>query len=83
MTRRTLLLTPFAAGTHPDVKVHGKPKALAKDAVTHDWTRFLGPTMNGVSTETRISRKLPPPLLWELRKGTGYASPAIRGGRLV
>ncbi len=83
MTRRNLLLAPFAAGSHPDVKVYGKPRALAKDAVTHDWTRFLGPTMNGVSSETRISRKLPPPLLWEMRKGTGYTSPAIRADRLV
>ncbi len=83
MTRRSLLLAPLAAGTHPDVKVHGKPRALAKDAATHDWTRFLGPTMNGVSTETRISRKLPPPLLWEMRKGAGYTSPAIRADRLV
>ena len=83
MTRRSLLLAPFAASPHPDVKVHGKPHALAKDAVTHDWTRFLGPAMNGVSTETKISRKLPPPLVWEMRKGTGYTSPAIRGDRLV
>jgi outer membrane protein assembly factor BamB len=83
MTRRSLMLAPFAAATHPDVKVHGKPHALAKDAVTNDWTRFLGPTMNAVSTETKISRKLPPPLLWEMRKGLGYTSPAIRGDRLV
>ena len=39
--------------------------------------------MNGVSTETKISRKMPPSLLWEMRKGTGYTSPAIRGERLV
>ena len=24
-------------------RVHAKPKPLAKDAVTHDWTSFLGP----------------------------------------
>jgi hypothetical protein len=39
--------------------------------------------MNCVSTETKLSRKLPPLLVWELRKGTGYTSPAIRGDRLV
>jgi outer membrane protein assembly factor BamB len=60
-----------------------KPKPLARDAVTHDWTAFLGPTHNAISTETRLSRKLPPPLIWELTKGTGYASPAIAGERLV
>jgi outer membrane protein assembly factor BamB len=60
-----------------------KPKPLAPDAVTHDWTSFLGPWHNGVSTETKLSRKLPPPLVWELTKGAGYCSPAIAGGRLV
>lgn len=89
MRRRSLLLSPFvqalshAAAANADVKLHAKPRALAKDAVTHDWTRFLGPTMNCVSTETRLSRKLPPPLVWEFRKGTGYTSPAIQGDRLV
>ena len=36
-------------------RVHAKPKPLAKDAVTHDWPSFLGPSHNGVSTETRLS----------------------------
>ncbi|HLG59102.1 MAG TPA: PQQ-binding-like beta-propeller repeat protein [Vicinamibacterales bacterium] len=60
-----------------------KPKPLSKDAVTHDWATFLGPSHNGVSTETRLSRSLPPPLVWEFPRGTGYASPAIVGDRLV
>jgi outer membrane protein assembly factor BamB len=30
-----------------------------------------------------LSRKLPPPLVWEYAKGTGYASPAIAGEHLV
>ena len=34
-------------------------------------------------TETRLSRTLPPPLVWELAKGSGYASPAVVGDRLV
>jgi outer membrane protein assembly factor BamB len=59
------------------------PKPLAKDAVTHDWATFLGPSHNGVSTETRLSRTLPPPLVWEFARGTGYASPAVVGNRLV
>jgi len=63
--------------------VHGKPKPLPDGAVTHDWTAFLGPSHNAVSTETRLSRMLPPPLLWEFPKGTGYASPAVAGDRLV
>jgi outer membrane protein assembly factor BamB len=64
-------------------RVHQKPKPLAKDAVTHDWPAFLGPSHNAVSTETKLSRKLPPPLVWEFGKGTGYASPAIAAERLV
>ena len=64
-------------------RILSKPKPLAKDAVTHDWTAFLGPTHNAISTETRLSRTLPPPLIWEFAKGTGYASPAIGGQRLV
>ena len=44
---------------------------------------MLGPTHNSISTETRLSRTLPPPLVWEFAKGTGYASPAVASGRLV
>lgn len=91
MTRRSFALSSLVSlggclapgAAHPDVKFHRKPKALAKDAVTSDWTRFLGPTMNAASPETKIARKLPPPLVWELRKGTGYTSPAILKDRLV
>src|SRR6187431_3027921 len=64
-------------------RILSKPKPLAADAVTHDWTAFLGPTHNAMSTETRLSRTLPPPLIWEFTKGTGYASPAIAGNRLM
>jgi outer membrane protein assembly factor BamB len=59
------------------------PKPLRSDAVVEDWTSFLGPTHNAVSAETRLSRTLPPPVLWEFPKGTGYASPAIAGDRLL
>ncbi len=71
---------------HPQVRFHTKPKPLARDAVTHDWTSFLGPTHDSISTETRLLKKWPvgaPRLVWELRKGTGYSSPAVAGDRLV
>jgi outer membrane protein assembly factor BamB len=71
---------------NPDVKFHTKPKPLAAGAVTHDWTSFLGPTHNGVSTETKLLYNWPkagPTLVWEMKKGTGYSSPAISGDRLV
>ncbi len=88
ISRRTLLqavlvqfaLTRLAQG---QARVVGKPKPLPPGAVTHEWTSFLGPTHNAVSTETKLSRTLPPPLVWEFPKGTSYASPAIAGGRLV
>src|SRR6185503_7906191 len=64
-------------------RVRGKPKPLAKDAVAGDWTSFLGPAHNGTSAETRLTRTLPPPLVWEFPKGTSYTSPAILGDRLA
>jgi outer membrane protein assembly factor BamB len=71
-----------ALAAHAQTRVHAKPKPLRPDAVTHQWPSFLGPTHNAISTETRLSRTLPPPLVWEFAKGTGYASPAIAGDRL-
>ena len=88
MSRRSLLQTLAAqafAGraAFGQSRVHRTPQPLPKDAVTGDWAAFLGPGHNAVSTETRLSRTLPPPLVWELPKGTGYASPAVAGERLV
>ena len=72
-----------AGASFAQTRVRTKPKPLPAGAVTHDWTSFLGPTHNAVSTETRLTRTLPPPLVWEFQKGTSYASPAIAGTRLV
>jgi outer membrane protein assembly factor BamB len=87
ITRRVLLqaVLAHAVGRRAwaQTRLLAKPKPLAKDAVTHDWTSFLGPTHNAISTETRLSRVLPPPLVWEFPKGTSYTSPAISGDRLV
>ncbi len=87
LSRRALLgaLLAGAAGARASAqtRAHGKAKPLSKDAVTHDWPSLLGPTHNGVSTETRLSRALPPPLVWEFAKGTSYTSPALAGDRLV
>jgi outer membrane protein assembly factor BamB len=86
---RRALLTAFAVQAYAPGLVRGQarshraPRPLARDAVTSDWTSFLGPTHDAVSPETRLSRALPPPLVWELPKGTGYTSPAIAGDRLV
>ena len=75
-----LVVTGNASG---QAQRHRSPRPLSPNAVTHDWPSFLGPTHNGVSTETHLSRELPPPLVWEFDKGSGYASPAIAGERLV
>ena len=88
MSRRTMLhalmARAVAGGQTPgQARAHRAPKRLADDALTHDWASFLGPTHDAVSTETKLSRSLPPPLLWELTTGSGYASPAIAGDRLV
>jgi len=84
--QKTSNTEPPAPRPHPDVTFHGKPKPLPQGAVTHNWTSFLGPTHNAVSTETKLLREFPesgPPLVWEMNKGTSYASPAISGDRLV
>jgi outer membrane protein assembly factor BamB len=64
-------------------RTHAQPRPVTPGAVTGDWRSFLGPTHNAVSPETKLSRKLPPPLIWEFAKGTSYTSPAIAGDRLV
>lgn len=75
--------TLAARAASGQARLRRAPKPLSPGAVTHDWPAFLGPTHDAVSTETPLSRDLPPPLVWELPKGTGYASPAIAGRRLV
>ena len=72
-----------ARASSAQTRVRRKPKPLARDAVAGDWPSFLGPSHNAVSAETKLTRRLPPPLVWEFPKGTGYASPAIVGERLV
>ncbi len=67
-------------------KSFGPPKALAKEAVTADWPRLLGPSDNATSPETHLLRDLPktgPRMVWELEKGNGFGGPAIVGERLV
>ena len=86
------VVRPLAASAVPapqrngEVTFHAKPKPLPAGAVTHDWTSFLGPTHNAMSTETRLLHNWPktgPKLVWEMKKGTAYSSPAISGDRLL
>ena len=75
-----------AQKANSDVRVHSKPKPLAASAVMEDWTCFLGPTHNAKSGETKLLHqygKDGPKLVWEMKKGTGYSSPAIAKDHLV
>lgn len=89
LSRRTLLHACLAAAlgrsrqANAQARLAGPPKPLSPGANTHEWASFLGPTHNAVSTETRLTRSLPPRLVWELPKGESYSSPAVAGGRLV
>jgi outer membrane protein assembly factor BamB len=87
-SRRAFLRAALASTLVPrdavaQTRVVASPRKLSPSAVTHDWSSFLGPTHNAVSSETMLTRVLPPPLVWEFPKGTGYASPAIAAGRLL
>lgn len=65
---------------------HGKPRPLAKEAVTSDWPRVLGPTDDAKSTETHLLKKWAygePRPVWEVKMGEGYNSPAISGDYCV
>lgn len=68
------------------LKFHAAPKALSPQAVTSDWTRFLGPGHNATSPETKLAHVFPVkglPLVWEVAKGDSYTSPAIQGELLL
>lgn len=70
----------------PNLKFHAAPKPLAAGAVTHDWRTFLGPTHNAISTERPLLKEFGPkgpPLVWEVSRGEGYATPAVVGQRVV
>ena len=51
-----------------------------------DWPQFLGPTRNGISTETNLLPAWPargPRVLWRKEIGTGYSAPSVRENKLV
>jgi outer membrane protein assembly factor BamB len=88
MSRRVVLQALAAQALGAGVatgqaRAHRKPKPLRAGAVSDDWRSFLGPSHNAVSKETPLTRVLPPPLVWEMPRGAGYASPAVAGTHLV
>ena len=79
-------ITPPATQKNDDVTVHAAPSPSAAHAVTSDWPCFLGPTHYAFSNETHLIAdltKTPPPIVWEMKKGSGYAAPAVVDGRLI
>ena len=53
---QSLIAQPLLASVaRAQARVVAKPKPLPAGATTHDWTTFLGPTHNAVSTETKLS----------------------------
>jgi len=70
----------------PALTFHAAPRRLPPGAVTTDWPRLLGAQDAPLSAETKLRHDFPaagPPKVFEIVKGTGYASPALAGGRLV
>ena len=61
-------------------RVLSKARPLSKDAVTHDWSAFLGPTHNAVSTETRLTRTTAAARHLGARQGHRLCHAGGRGG---
>ena len=75
-----------SAQPNAETTVHAAPQPLPAGAVTTDWETFLGPAHNMVSPETKLRKTFPADGLrpiWEMKKGDGFAAPAIRGDRLI
>lgn len=86
ITLGLLAAAPSAPQKNLEATFHSAPKPLAAGTVTSDWSAFLGPNHNMVCSETHLLRDLPkegPPVVWEMKKGEGYAAPAIAVDRLV
>jgi outer membrane protein assembly factor BamB len=85
-----LTIASICAGAEPeenkDVTYHVAPKPLLPGTITEDWPSFLGPTHNAVTRETNLVASFPaggPPLVWEMKRGSGYSAPAISAGKLL
>ena len=86
ITTFATLAEPPTAKEHDELKFHAPPKPMLPGTVTQDWPCLLGPTHDMVSAETNLLGKFGPegpPLVWEVKRGLGYAAPAIAAGRLV
>ena len=76
----TLLIFAATVG-----RTQAEPPATIAPSSSHDWPGFLGPHRNGKSDERGLPATWPPEgpaIVWQAAVGTGYAAPAISGGRL-
>ncbi len=74
------------ASPQPGLETRQAPRPLAIGAVTEDWPWFLGPRRDAISSEQPIEKdwaESGPRLVWRWKTGEGYASPSVRGDRLV
>ena len=59
---------------------------LAGKSHAADWPQFLGPTRNGISTETNLSSPWPtegPPVVWQKKIGEGFSGPVVAANRVI
>ena len=78
----------LAAKTQVDSRLqfHQVPNSLSTAAIVEDWPRFNGVKDDACSAETNLDlmwSENGPTLLWEVEKGDGYSSPAVKNGILV
>ena len=55
-------------------------------AAAADWPQFLGPTRNGISTETNLAASWPtegPKTVWQTNIGQGFSGPVVAQGKLI
>src|SRR5438552_11438077 len=58
---------------------------VSTSARADDWPQWLGPQRDGIWRETGIIDKFPeggPKVRWRVPVGSGYAGPAVAGGRV-
>lgn len=59
---------------------------MIHEAPAADWPQLLGPTRNGISTETGLLQAWPregPALVWERKVGAGFSGPVVAGERVI
>ena len=80
------LFSLLGNGQNQRLYEHIKASPLSEFELTKSWPRYNGPSDDASSPETKLLKdwgKNGPTLVWESKKGEGYASPAISKGILI